>query len=221
MIKSYKIRLYPTSEQEQKMWQHIGACRFVWNYMLALQQSRYENGEKHLSRFDMIKCLTPLKREADKLWLKEIANTSLQIICTDLSKSYEMFFRKQGGYPKFKSRKKSKPNFPTRCNTLWFNGSVVNIEKIGKVKYKTDFEIPLGRGNKLTNPRISYHNGKWLLGFGTDCEIQTSVLTDKPMGIDLGVKETMTVAYGDESIVFHNINKSRRIRLLNKQMKHL
>ena len=29
MIKSFKIRLYPTKEQEQLMWKHIGACRFI------------------------------------------------------------------------------------------------------------------------------------------------------------------------------------------------
>lgn len=221
MIKSYKIRLYPTKEQEEKMWKHVGSCRYIWNYMLALQQSRHENGEKHLSRFDMIKCLTPLKKENEHQWLKDVANTSLQIVCTDLSKAYDKFFNKLSRHPKFKSRKKSKPTFPTRNDNLWFDGTQVNIEKIGKIKYKTDFEIPLGRGNKFANPRVSYKNGKWLLSFGMECENQAPVLTDKPMGIDLGIKETMTVAYGNDSIVFHNINKSRSVRLLKKQIKHL
>lgn len=219
MYKSYKIRVYPTTEQEQKMWQHIGACRYVWNYMLALQQQRYENGEKHLSRFNMMKCLAPLKQEIERTWLKDVANTSLQIVCTDLSKAYDAFFKKQSGYPKFKSRKKSKLNFPTRYNALWFSESQVNIEKIGKVAYKTDFKIPLGRGNKFTNPRISYQNGKWMLSFGMECENQAHTLTDKPMGIDLGIKETMTVAYGDEVIVFHNINKSKQMRNLENKIK--
>lgn len=221
MIKSYKIRLYPTKEQEQKMWQHIGACRYTWNYMLALQQKRYEDGEKHLSRFDMIKCLTLLKKEEEKLWLKEVSNTSLQIVCTDLSKSYKAFFRKQNGFPKFKSRKRSKPNFPTRYDAVWFSETCVNIEKIGKIRYKTDYRLPLGKDNSFTNPRVSHTNGKWILSFGIKCENQTPVLTDKPMGIDLGIKETMTVAFGDETIVFNNINKGKTIRILKKQMKHL
>lgn len=221
MIKSYKIRLYPTIEQEQKMWQHIGACRYIWNYMLALQQQRYKDGEKHLSRFDAINLLKPLKQEEDKSWLKNVANTSLCVVCSDLAKSYDTFFKKRGGFPKFKSCKKSKSNFPTRYESLWFGETFVNIEKIGKVAYKTDFEIPLGRGNKFTNPRVSYQNGKWVLSFGMECENQAHTLTDKPMGIDLGIKETMAVAYGDEQIVFHNINKSRKVRLMKKQMKHL
>lgn len=221
MIKSYKIRLYPTAEQEQKMWRHIGACRYIWNYMLALQQQRYKDGEKHLSRFDMMKCLTPLKKEAERFWLKEVSNTSLQIVCTDLSKTYDTFFKKQSGSPKFKSRKRSKANFPTRYDRLWFSETHTNIEKIGKVAYKTDRELSLGIGNKFTNPRVSYQNGKWMLSFGIECENQALILTDKPMGIDLGIKETMTVAFGGEPIVFHNINKSKTIRTFKKQIRHL
>ena len=221
MIKSYKIRLYPTVEQEQKMWQHIGACRYIWNYMLALQQQRYKDGEKHLSNYDMINVMPTLKKEPDKQWLQDISSQTLNIVCTDLSKAYDTFFKKQCGFPKFKSRKHSKSNFPTRYNSLWFSETYTNIEKIGKVAYKTDHELPLGRGNKFTNPRVSYINGKWMLSFGIECENQAPVLTDKPMGIDLGIKETMTVAYGDEVIVFHNINKSKTIRTLKRKIKSI
>ena len=220
MIKSYKIRLYPTKEQEQKMWKHIGACRYIWNYMLALQQKRYEDGEKYLSRFNMMKHLTSLKKEEEKQWLKDVSCISLQIVCTDLAKSYDAFFKKKRGMPKFKSRKRSKISFPTRCDAIWFSESNVNIEKIGKVAYKTDYTIPFGKGNGFTNPHVSYKNGKWILSFGIECENQTPILTDKPMGIDLGIKETMTVAFGDEVIVFHNINKSETIRILKKQIQH-
>ena len=221
MYKSYKIRLYPTKEQEQKMWQHIGACRYIWNYMLALQQQRYQNGEKHLSHFDMIRLLTPLKKQDDYLWLQEVSNKTLCAVCADLSFGYDKFFKKLSRFPKYKSRKKSKAIFPTRGEGTWFDGVTAHIEKIGKVKYKADFDLPLGRGNKFINPRIYNKNDKWILSLSIECENQVHKLTDKPMGIDLGIKETMTVAYGNECIVFHNINKSKTIRNLKKQMKHL
>lgn len=55
MIKSRKVRIYPTKEQEASMWRHIGSCRFVWNYMLALQQRLYidrdYNAVINLSRY--------------------------------------------------------------------------------------------------------------------------------------------------------------------------
>lgn len=221
MIKSFKIRLYPTKEQETLMWKHIGCCRFIWNYMLALQEERYKNGEKFLSQFDMIRLLPPLKKDKDYQWLNEVSSYTLTIICTDLHKAYNMFFKKQKGHPKFKSKKKSKATFPARENSIYFIENMVNIEKIGKVKYKIDFALPIGRGYKFANSRIIYENGKWILTFGMECENQAPQLTDKPMGIDFGIKETMTVAFGDEVIVFHNINKSKTVRNLNKRMTHL
>ncbi len=221
MIKGYKIRLYPTKEQEQKMWQHIGACRYVWNYMLAEQTRRYENKEKHLSAFGMSNLLKPLKNDGEHEWMYNCSNTSYQKICSDLDKAYKSLFKGLSRKPKFKSRKKAKASYPVREETLYFSKGTAHIEKIGKVKYKTDLALPQGNGHKFINVRITNINGKWILSFGIECENQAlPELTDKPMGIDLGVKETMTVAYGDEQIVFHNINKSQKMRLLEKRLKH-
>lgn len=222
MIKSFKIRLYPTAEQERLMWQHVGSCRFIWNYMLALQNERYENGEKHLSAFDMTNLLSPLKKSEGYEWLSLVSNISLCTVCCDLDKAFTGFFKKISRFPKFKSRKRSKPNFPIRTNALYFKDErLLNIEKIGKVRYKSDRGFPIGRGCKFTNARVSNVNGKWLLSFGMECENQAPMLTDKPMGIDLGVKDLAVVEFDGHQIVFGNINKSRRMRQLTKKLAHL
>ena len=223
MIKSYKIRLYPTKEQEQLMWKHVGSCRFIWNWMLAKQEELYKQGEKHLSAFDMINLLSPMKKQEEYKWLSDVSNNSLVTICRDLDKAYKMFFKKTSGFPKFKSRKKSKPNFPVRTEVLYFkDDKVLNIEKIGKVKYKTDFAFEYGRNAcKFTNARISYINGKWILSFGMECENQARELNDISMGIDLGVKDLAIVEYNGEPLVFHNINKSKQMRNISKKLKRL
>lgn len=222
MIKGFKIRLYPTKEQEQLMWKHIGCCRFIWNYMLALQEERYRGGEKHLSGFDMNNLLRPLKNDGEHEWLKEVSNASLQRSCGDLSDAYGRGFKKIARFPKFKCKKKSKAAYPVRCDGVNFiDTNSVKIEKLGKVRYKTDFDFPKGRGVKFSNPRISNKNGKWFLSFGMECENQAPELNDYSMGIDLGIKEAMVVAYGGEQLVFHNINKSRKVKQLKWRMKHL
>lgn len=190
MIKSKIIRLFPTKEQEQKLWRHVGASRFIWNYMLALQIKRYEEGEKHLNAFGMNYLLTELKKTNELSWLCEVSNATLQRSCADLAGAYDGFFKKRSGFPKFKSRKRSKPSFLLRSNigAVWFSEITVKIPIIGKVAYKTNYELPLGNKQKFSNPRISYTaNGKWLLALGMECETQAPVLTDKPMGIDLGI----------------------------------
>ena len=222
MIKSYKIRIYPTKEQEQLMWKHIGSCRYIWNYMLALQEERYRQGEKRLFAYDMINILKPLKNDGEHEWLYEVSNASLQTVCKDLDKAYKSMFKKVAKRPRFKSRKYSKPSFPMRSDAVYFKDDrFVQITKLGKVKYKTDFDIPIGKDNKFSNPRISYINGKWMLSFGMECENQAPELTDKTMGIDLGVKDLAVVTYGDESFVFHNINKSKKMRELSRKLRHL
>lgn len=220
MIKSFKIRIYPTKEQKALMWQHIGCCRFIWNHMLKEQERLYETGEKHLSAFDMINLIKPLKNDGEHEWLYNVSNRSMTTTCQDLDKAYQSFFRKQSGFPKFKSRKRSKPNFPIR-ETMYFKDGKVTVEKLGKMKYKTDFELPQGRGAKFSNPRISFVNGKWMLSFGMECENQAPELTDKKVGIDLGVKDLAVIAIDDESVVFHNINKSQKVRKLKRKLIHL
>ena len=222
MIRSFKVRLFPTKEQEQMFYQHIGCCRFVWNYMIELQQKRKENKEKHLSGFEMMKLLTPLKKEEEYEWLNGVSNKSLQITCTDLSNAYKSFFDKTRGCPRFKSRKYSNKSFPINTEALYFaTDDLLNIEKIGKVKYKTDRTFPLGRGGiKVTNSRIKLVGSKWILTFGMECENQAPVLNGK-IGIDLGVKELAYCSYNGKPLVFHNINKSQKVRKLKSKLRHL
>ena len=222
MQKGFKVRIYPTKEQEGKFWQHIGCCRYVWNWMLDYQHKNHADGGKYLSAFDMINKLKPLKNDGEHDWLYEVSNTSLQDTCRDLDKAYKSFFNKSSGFPAFKSRKHSKAMYPIRSDALWFDGKYANVEKVGKVKYKTDFDLPHGtHSGKYYNARISYDGFKWYLSFTMECENQAPELTDKSMGIDLGIKELVVVAYGDEELVFPNINKSRPMRELEKRIKHL
>lgn len=224
MIKSRIIRLFPTKKQEELFWKHIGCSRYIYNYMLAYQIDNYKNGGKHLSAYDMSRLLTQVKKDGEHEWLKEVSNASLQRSCADLAFAYDMFFKKINGFPKFKSKKKSKSSFPCRegVERFYFLEDEVKIEKLGKVKYKTNYKVPLGNKQKFINPRISLTaNGKWILTVGWECENQAPELTDKPMGIDLGVKQLAVVSFNDECLKFGNINKSKKVKQLNNKLKHL
>lgn len=224
MEEGYRIRIYPDKSQEATCWNHIGACRYVWNYMLNLQEQRFQNGEKHLSQYNMIRYLTQLKNDGEHTWMYEISNTSLQRVCTDLDYAYKRFFKKTGHHlPKKKTRKKSKKSFPVCCEKFYFiDDKYVQIQKLGHVRYRTDREIPIGIHKcKFENVRISNDEGKWFLSFSLERESQAPELTDKVMGIDLGVKELAVVAFGDDKIVYHNINKSKKMRKLEEKQKRI
>lgn len=156
MIKGFKIRIYPTKEQEQLFLRNIGACRYIWNYMHDLQEKRYKAGEKYLSAFSMINLITSLKQDGEHEWLREIPRNSLDRVCRDLDSAYQLAFKKVSRIPKLKSRKRSKLAYPIRHDGLYFKDEIcVFIEKVGKVKFKSDFDFPTGRGHKFSNPRVS------------------------------------------------------------------
>lgn len=225
MMKTYKIRLLPTKEQEELMYKHIGCCRFIWNWALEVQMKYYEDTKNHYSAFDLIKMLTPLKRQEKYFWLNEVSISSLQTVCRDLDKAYKDFFNRGFGHPKFKSKKNNKTTYPVCQNRFYFTEDFVKIAKLGKVKYKTNYKVPIGKDTKFYNPRISLINNKWILTVGYEYENQVVELTDKIIGIDLGVKELAVVAYGDvgnnNCLIYKNINKSVEMKKLQKRLKRL
>ena len=221
MIKGYRIRIYPNKEQKILIEKHIGACRFTWNYMLNLQNENYKAGSKYISRFDMIRSLTPLKKQKEYQWLNEVSMSSLQNICTDLDKDFKGFFKKEHKYPNFKNKKKSKKSYPVCESRFYFKDSKhIQIQKLGIVKCKTDFKIPIGK-HKFSNIRLSKELNKYFISFGLECENQVRQLNNYSMGVDLGVKDLAIVSYGDNSLVFHNINKSSKVKKLYRELKHL
>ena len=186
MYKGYTIRIYPTKDQEELLRKHIGCCRFIWNHMIEVQKTRYQNGEKYLNRFGMIKLIPSIKKEFD--WLNEVSMSSLQLICKDVNTAYQRFFKKISNYPKFKNKKKSKLSYPVCCDRFYFKNGKVQIQKLGKVKYKADYpNLNLEEISKFNNVRISNENDKWILTFSIECENQAFTEKKGNLGIDLGV----------------------------------
>lgn len=222
MIKGIKVRLFPTEQQEDLLWKHINISRFVWNYGLATELAKYKNEEKHLSKYDLRAMFTKMKQTDEYSWLKEVSSHTISNVCIDLDRAYSLFFKKISGKPKFKKKNKCKNAFPIRGDSFYLIDTFASIEKIGKIKFQSDKELPLGRNVcKFTNPRICYKNNKWILSFGMECENQARQLNDYSVGIDLGVKELAVVAHGNQNKVYKNINKTKRVKALKSKLKHL
>lgn len=223
MYKGYTIRIYPTKNQEELLKKHIGCCRFIWNHMIEVQKTRYHNDEKYLNHFGMIKLIPLIKKEYE--WLNEVSNHSLQLICKDVNTAYQRFFKKISNYPRFKSKKKSKLSYPVRSesNAFYFKENVVQISKVGKVKYKADYKnLNLEEISKFSNVRISNENDKWILTFSIEYENQVQTTEKKGnLGIDLGVGRLAVVSHNGKKLEYKNINKSKRIKQLKQKLKHV
>ena len=213
MILAKKIRLYPTEEQEQKLWQSVGTARFIYNWTLNRQEENYKNGGNFIKDNDLRKEITQLKKE--KLsWLNEVSNNVAKQAVKDACNAYKNFFKGLADKPKFKSRKKSKPAFYNDTYKLKAKEKLVLIEKIGWIKTKE--QVPIGV--KYTNPRISFDNKYWYLSVGIEQEEVKEELTNVSLGIDLGLKD---LAICSDGTVYKNINKTYMVRKIEKRLKRL
>lgn len=203
-------------------YKHIGCCRFIWNYMLAEHIRIYEEKKINLRSSDMTKMLTKLKSEENFGWLKEVSSASLQGECRNLDEAFCRFFKRVSRHPNFKSKKNSKKSFPVRSEKerFYFTENFVKVEKIGKIRYKSKY-CNLINDTKFYNASIFLKNNKWILSVAIDCENQAVKLTDKSLGIDLGIKELAVCSFGGEKLVFHSINKTKRMKNLENKLKHI
>ena len=211
MILAKKVRLYLTKEQEQKLWQSVGTARFIYNYTLAKQEENYRNGGKFISDGIIRKELTQLKK-SELTWLNEVSNNVTKQAVKDACNAYKNFFKGLANKPKFKSKKKSKPSFYNDTSKLKVKEKKVLIEKVGWIK--TNEQIP--RNVKYNNPRITYDNKYWYISVGVEVDKKQEELTDISLGIDLGLKDLAVCSDGK---VFKNINKTKKVKKLEKRLK--
>ncbi|WP_294186327.1 transposase [uncultured Clostridium sp.] len=214
MILSKKVRLYPTKEQEEKLYKSVGTARYIYNWTIAKQEENYKNGGKFIKDTELRKEITQLKK-SELSWLNEVSNNVAKQAVKDACNAYKRFFRGLADKPKFKSKRKSRKSFYNDNIKLKVkNNKLVNIEKVGWIK--TNEQLPIDV--KYTNPRISYDNKYWYISVGLEHEETQEELTDISLGIDLGVK---ALAICSNGTVFKNINKTYVVRKIEKRLKRL
>lgn len=218
MKRAINIRLFPSKEQEILMWKHVGSMRYVFNWGLDKQINQYKATGKKLSVSELGVELTKLKNTEGYEWLYEVSNATLKEALRDLDKAYKNFFNGRG-FPKFKSKKKSKDKFYSRYDKIYFKDNIVNLEKIGKVQCRHNYHIDLSKVNKFSNPRVSFNGRVWVLSVAIEVEDKKEELNNFTVGIDLGIK-TLSVTNIDE-LDTKNINKTAKVKRLTKKLKRL
>lgn len=191
MLKAYKFVIRPTTEQITLIEKHFGACRFVYNYFI--DQSK----DKVMKKSDMQKMLVGLK--AEKEWLNEINSQSLQVATHNLYNAYGRFFKKLGGYPKFKSRKDSYQSFSIPQNVeIKENRLFIPKFKKNGIRVKLHRQIPAGLIIKQAT--LSRHNAKYFISVLIDDqqELRNKVQPVNSVGIDMGLSQLYIFSNGEK-----------------------
>ena len=204
-MRAYKYRIYPNTEQKQKIAQHFGCSRFVYNWGLEQKIAEYQKNKKSLSYFDLANELKALKQK--NVWLKEVDSQSLQMALRNLDNAYTAFFKKQNRFPRFHNRHgRQSYQIPQRCEV---SDKSVKIPKLGLVKAKIHRNFTAKAGTWTISKN---HSGQYFVSIITDEEPRLKRKSDNRIGIDLGIKTFATCSNGD---------KISNPKWLRRQSKHL
>ncbi len=190
MLKAFKYRIYPTSEQSVLLAKSFGCARWFYNYALNLTSETYKQTGKGLSRDEIIRLLPSLKKEHE--WLSEVPSQVLQQAALNLSSAFLNFFEGRTKYPNFKKKQNRQSiRFPQHCK---LKDDVLVLPKIGEVYCKVSRQ-PEGSLKSVTvsvNPSGEYF-ASCLYDDGQDLP-QKLTLSEaegssegKAVGIDVGL----------------------------------
>lgn len=209
-----KVRLKPTKQQELKLYKSSGTARFIYNWTLAKQQENYRQGNKFIQDSVLRKEITQLKKTEEFKWLSEVSNNIPKQAVKDACNAYKRFFKKQSSFPRFKSKKKTRPSFYNDSQKLKVKENLVLLEKVGWVR--TSEQLPTN--TKYYNPRITFDGKYWYISVSIEGENRYEELTNESLGIDLGIKE---LAVCSDGTIYGNINKTIKVKKLEKRLRRL
>ena len=217
--RAVRIRLIPTKEQEILFWKSAGTARWAYNYFLDANEQAYKEGRR-ITEGEVRKHINNVLKKTTHIWLKEVGSNVMKQGVKDAALALKRFFQGLSGYPKFKSRRKSKISFYVNYESLVRKPNGFHGEKIGFVK--TAAALPkLPKDRKYSNPYISFDGKHWYLSVGYEVQQEKVELTGESLGIDLGVKVLAAISNKDASMTksYKNINKSAEVRRLEKKLK--
>ena len=226
IYRSVKIRLLPTKEQEILFWKSVGVARWSYNYFLSESYRVYQewlednSKPKHISELEVRKYINNHLKKTTHTWLKDVGSNVMKQGVKDANIALQNFFKHGKGYPKFKSKKHSKPSFYVNYDSIKRLPNGFQGERLGVVKTRESLpRIP--RGDRYVNPRITYDGKFWFLSVGYEVKRIDVSLSDTKLGIDLGIKELAVVSSqsGTDIKKYHNINKTCEVKRLEKKLK--
>jgi len=193
-LRAIKTRIYPSIEQQYKIVNTFGCCRFVWNNLLDMQIERYKNGGSYVNEIGMNYLIKCLKQEYP--FLKKAESTSLQRVSRDLNSAFQKLFKEHSGHPKFKSRKFPKQSYQssyTNNNICQVGEHRLKLPKLGTVYFRSGRQI-VGKIKNVTI-RLSA-TGKFYAIVLVDAEVNKLDDTNQSVGIDMGVADLMITSDG-------------------------
>lgn len=212
--KAHKIKLNPTTEQEQYFWKASNVARYAYNCGLA-ELNFYSDYNRRVIKAG-IGDKVPisgrlLRKKLNKTrpdWTREVTSWAYVGAFDDLQSAFINYwhkfrkgevsgFRKDGrpeGWPRFKSRNKSTPSFYLHNDSLHFDNHNFWFDKarVGWVNMAETLRF----NGRVLGGRISYKQGYWWLSVQVEIERDIPQHNNQAVGVDFGLKYLAVLSEG-------------------------
>src|SRR4029077_18843073 len=152
--KTFKYRLYPNRKQRQSLLATLEVCRELYNDALQERRGAWKLCRKSIT-FAMQSAQLPTCKQADAA-MRWVYSQVLQDVLHRVDKTYQAFFRRGHGFPRFKGKGRF-DSFTYPQAGFRVAGSQVSLAKIGNVKIKLHRRLA-GQVKTLT---LKHENGRW------------------------------------------------------------
>ena len=205
------MQIYPDDEQRHKIDVTLSHCRYIYNKMLERNNVIYKRRKEHLNYYAMQNLLPEMKNYLP--WLKEADSKALQYACRQLNTAYEKFFHKQGGYPKFHSKRGKQSYTTTNAKAICVESHRVKLPCLGWIR-TSDKRIPDG---KLCYATVSHDtDGRYYVSITYKKEmpdvISVKPSVNKTVGLDYKSDGLYTDSNGHTEDIPHFYRKAQRKR---------
>lgn len=242
----YKIKLYPTDEQIEEFEKYFGACRFIYNYCIDMQEKLYAEENKHYHYSDFSKEIISLRKRSGYEWLQYYNLESLRMTTRDVLRAYDLFISSHNSKPKYRTKKNYHQSFPLRSDRVTIFRDKVKIPSIGMVDIKEIYDNNIvGTCFKESaslpyveylNCRVVYDGIDYYLCFNIEKndsiressyykynnDIYKEKISSNPVGIDVGCSKNNWVVVSDGSR--YNLpdfsKEEKKLKLLNSKFSH-
>jgi putative transposase len=170
-------------------------------------------------------CVLVKLKQIDKYsWLNDVNSQSLQQSLKDLERAFKNFFKQQNKYPKFKKKKNRQTFRVPQHIQLYMKEDNTKYGYIFVPKFKEGIKVRVHRTlpNTFKIKNITFEKtttNKYYVSIVMEVsDVHIVNTSDKVIGIDLGIKDTVTLSNGEKYNLVDLKKYEKRLKRLHRQL---
>ncbi|WP_240543038.1 RNA-guided endonuclease InsQ/TnpB family protein [Solihabitans fulvus] len=196
--RAFKYRFYPTDAQAVELSRTFGCVRKVYNLALQARTEAWTLRRERVTYNATSAMLTGWKKTEDLAYLNEVSSVPLQQGLRHLQGAFSNFFAKRAGYPRFKSKRRSRASAEYTSSAFRFRDGRLSLAKMAQ-PLAIVWSRPLPQGATPSTVTVSRDQaGRWFVSILCEDTPVPMPAATTAVGIDAGITSLVTLSTGEK-----------------------